>query len=153
MDRDDMAPHCVRTRLLALAIASLGAGALLPVNLAAEELQVGRYSSVRTVPAPGQADLLAVIVGVEFPAGITTVGAAVTHLLARSGYRLAEGTAVDPAQRGLLRLPLPAAHRTLGPLHLRTALETLAGPAFTVAEDPVHRLVAFDLCRGEAIHE
>ena len=150
-DRDHMAPHSVRTRLLSLAIASLAAGALLPSVSVAEEVQVGRYASVRPLPAPGQADLLAVIVMLEFPAGITTVGGAVTHLLERSGYRLAGGPAADPSQHGLLRLPLPAAHRALGPLPLRRALATLAGPAFALVEDPVHRLVAFELCRGDVV--
>jgi type IV pili sensor histidine kinase/response regulator len=32
---------------------------------------------------------------------------------------------------------------------LKRALETLAGPAFRLVEDPVHRLVAFERCEME----
>ena len=47
---------------------------------------------------------------------------------------------------GLFALPLPEVHRQLGPMSLQQALETLAGPAFQLVEDPVHRLVAFERC-------
>ena len=130
-----------------------GAGLVVPAALVADEVQIGRYASVQALPTPAQADLLAVIVSVTFPAEITTVGLAAQHLLERSGYRLAEGGAADPAQRNLLGLPLPAAHRALGPLRLRTALETLAGPAFVLVEDPVHRLVTFELCGDDDARE
>ena len=43
-------------------------------------------------------------------------------------------------------LPLPDAHRRLGPMPLRLALQTLAGPAWRLLEDPVYRLVAFERC-------
>ena len=33
---------------------------------------------------------------------------------------------------------------------LKPALEILAGPAFALVEDPIHRLVAFELCRDDA---
>jgi type IV pili sensor histidine kinase/response regulator len=46
----------------------------------------------------------------------------------------------------LLGFPLPEAHRSLGPMSLQHALETLAGPAFRLVEDPLHRLVSFERC-------
>ena len=146
IDCDFMACRFAGTRCAVLALPFLVAASLLPASVLAEEVQVGRYASVPAQPTLGQADLLAVLVTVEFPAEVSTVGKAVNHLLLRSGYRLAGGNAADPAQAGLLRLPLPAAHRALGPLHLRTALATLAGPAFVLVEDPVHRLVSFEVC-------
>jgi type IV pili sensor histidine kinase/response regulator len=40
-------------------------------------------------------------------------------------------------------LPLPAAHRQLGPLFLRDALLTLAGPAWDLTVDDVARQLCF----------
>jgi type IV pili sensor histidine kinase/response regulator len=48
----------------------------------------------------------------------------------------------------LFGLPLPEAHRALGPMPLRLALTTLAGPAFVLVEDSVHRLVSFERCEA-----
>jgi type IV pili sensor histidine kinase/response regulator len=48
----------------------------------------------------------------------------------------------------LFALPLPDAHRSLGPMPLQTALETLTGPAFRLVEDPVHRLLTFERCHS-----
>ena len=38
---------------------------------------------------------------------------------------------------------------------LREALETLAGPAFHLVQDPVHRLITFEQCavKQVAVHE
>ena len=74
------------------------------------------------------------------------MGEAVQHLLSGSGYRLAAETVADSARSGLLGFPLPEAHRSLGPMLLQDALETLAGPAFRLVEDPLHRLVSFERC-------
>ncbi len=46
----------------------------------------------------------------------------------------------------MFALPLPAVHRSLGPMTLRDALKTLAGPAFNLVQDPVHRLITFERC-------
>ena len=90
--------------------------------------------------------LLSAIVRVEFPGSVTRVGQAVEHLLQPSGYRLSPQQAAEPTRQSLLNLPLPEPHRMLGPMPLKTALETLAGPAFRLVEDPVHRLVSFERC-------
>jgi type IV pili sensor histidine kinase/response regulator len=116
----------------------------LPVS--AEELAVARYSTLRAVPTLAQRDPLADLVTTTFPASVTRVGEAIETVLAPSGYRLAGAQATDPGRAALLALPLPAVHRTLGPLPLRLALQTLAGPVFTVVEDPLHRLVSFERC-------
>jgi len=120
---------------------------LITFNVAcADEVQVGRYATMRAVPTPEQANLLSAMVRVQFPASVVSVGQAVEHLLQPSGYRLASESAADPFRRTLLNLPLPEPHRVLGPMPLQTALETLAGPAFRLVEDPVHRLVSFERC-------
>ncbi len=63
-----------------------------------------------------------------------------------SGYRLATEAAADPMRSDLLGFPLPEAHRSLGPMSLQDALETLGGSAFRLVEDPLHRLVSFERC-------
>ena len=126
---------------------ALALALLITVNGAfADEVQVGRYATVRAVPTLSQVHLLSAMVRVQFPASVVSVGQAVEHLLRPSGYRLASEIAADPLRRTLLNLPLPEPHRTLGPMPLQTALETLAGPAFRLVEDPVHRLVSFERC-------
>lgn len=125
----------LRWMVLPLAIAACGAQATEPV-------QVGRYSTLAPVPTVAQADPLASTVQVNFPAKVQSVGAAAEYLLSQSGYRLA---APSTAMRKLLAQPLPGSQRTLGPLSLTQALETLAGQPYTLRVDPVNRLVAFDL--------
>ena len=114
--------------------------------LYANEVQVGRYSALRAMPSAAQADLLSTIITVRIPERIQTVGEAVRYLLQRSGYRLADHHAVNSVTADLFGLILPAVHRNLGPITLRQALETLAGPSFRLAQDPVHRLISFELC-------
>ena len=126
---------------------SLALALLITFNVAcADEVQVGRYATVQAVPTSAQVHLLSAMVRVQFPASVVNVGQAVEHLLQPSGYRLASESAADPFRRTLLNLPLPEPHRVLGPMPLQTALETLAGPAFRLVEDPVHRLVSFEHC-------
>jgi len=117
-----------------------------PFGLVAREVQVGRYASVRAAPTEAQANLLSTLVTVEFPSQVSTVGEAVWHLLSGSGYRLVGETGADSARSDLLGFPLPEAHRSLGPMSLQDALETLGGPAFRLVEDPLHRLVSFESC-------
>ena len=114
--------------------------------VSAEEVQVGRYATVLAAPTLEQVNLLSAIVRVHFPPSVVSVGQAVEHLLRASGYRLASTAAADPSRRTLLNLPLPEPHRVLGPMPLQTTLETLAGPAYRLVEDPVHRLVSFERC-------
>jgi len=89
---------------------------------------VGRYASLIAAPTEAQTNLLSRIITVKFPSRVKTVGAATRHLLRGSGYRLAGESAADPARFDLLNFPLPTAHRSLGPMPLQDALETLGGP-------------------------
>lgn len=115
-------------------------------SVRADELAVARYSTVRAVPTVAQQDPLAASVRTTLPPSVVRVGDAIAALLARSGYRLADSQAAGPDRETLLSLPLPESHRDLGPMPLRLALTTLAGPAFVMVEDPVHRLVSFERC-------
>jgi type IV pili sensor histidine kinase/response regulator len=110
-----------------------------------QSVQIGRYSVVSATPTAAQDNILSVIVTVNMPAPIETVGDAIHHLLTPSGYSLARFDAQGPEVIQLLSLPLPDVHRTLGPMSLQDALLTLASPAFRLYTDPVHRLIAYDL--------
>ena len=115
-------------------------------QLLASEVQIGRYSALRALPTVAQADLLSATITARFPERTQTVGEAVRYLLQRSGYRLADHPVANSVTADLLELPLPAVHRNLGPISLQQALETLIGPVFRLVLDPVHRLIAFELC-------
>jgi type IV pili sensor histidine kinase/response regulator len=131
-------------RRLSSALAVLG---LVSSSVAsAAEVQVGRYATVSALPSRAQIQLLSAAINVAFPTSVVTVGQAVDHLLQPSGYRLSPRGTAAPIREALLNLPLPEPHRTLGPMPLKTALETLVGPAFRLVEDPVHRLVSFERC-------
>lgn len=100
----------------------------------------GRYTLVELVPEPEQRDLMQQVVEITIPPALdTTVGDAMRHVLQRSGYRLCDGSEAAT----LYALPLPAAHLRLGPLVLRDALLTLAGPAWDMAVDDTSRQVCF----------
>lgn len=107
--------------------------------------QAQGYAVVTPMATSEQRDLLGVVVSLKFPPGVATVGQAIALLLERSGYRLAYGNNTDPQLPVLLQLPLPQVHRSLGPIRLRDALQALAGNAWILVEDPVNRLVSFDL--------
>jgi len=139
----------------ATAICIAGICTVASVDLHASDIQTGRYSMLSAAPTQAQAELLATTVTVQLPARIQTIGEAVRYLLQRSGYRLAAAESTEPDTLALFALSLPAVHRHLGPMTLRDALETLAGPAFHLVQDPVHRLITFARCDPEpvATHE
>ena len=114
------------------------------------EVQVGRYSSVRPVPTESQKDVFLTILTVEFPNSIRTVGEAMNEVLSDQGLQLAPTISLSPELGVLLDLPLPKEHRKMGPMSLKSVLETLAGPVWRLVQDPVHRMVAFELCKKDA---
>ncbi|MCR9184758.1 MAG: hypothetical protein NXH81_05125 [Halieaceae bacterium] len=115
-------------------------------HASAQTLVVDRYTVLAATPTTAQEDLLGGINRILFPLEVVTVGDALAAALESSGYRLAVSAESDASREILMPLPLPDAHRTLGPVPLRLALQTLAGPAWHLLEDPVHRLVAFERC-------
>jgi conjugative transfer region protein (TIGR03748 family) len=133
----------------AIMICVAGICTVASVNLPASDIQVGRYSLFAAAPTEAQADPLQAIIKLQFPESVRTIGEAVRHLLQQSGYRLAGSEATGSASAYLMALPLPAVHQSLGPMPLKRALDTLAGPAFRLVEDPVHRLVTFERCEME----
>lgn len=99
-----------------------------------------RYTLVEQGPELAQRNLMRQVVDVSIPTGADrTVGDALRYVLIRSGFSLCE----TPEAARLYALPLPAAHLQLGPLPLRDALQTLAGPAWTLQVDSLARRVCF----------
>ncbi|MDH0096557.1 PilL N-terminal domain-containing protein [Pseudomonas sp. GD04158] len=103
-------------------------------------VRYGRYTLVELTPTADQQDLLLQVVDVSIPGTLSaSVRDALRHVLQRSGYQLCSGGDTD----ALGSLPLPAAHYHLGPLQLREALLTLAGPARTLHVDHSTRRICF----------
>ena len=100
----------------------------------------GRYTLVELEPTEAQRDLLLQVIEVSLPDTVqATVGDALNHVLRRSGYRLCSGPETD----ALDALPLPAAHYRIGPMALRDALLTIAGPARRLHVEEGARVVCF----------
>jgi type IV pili sensor histidine kinase/response regulator len=135
----------------AITICAAGLCTVASVNLQASDVQVGRYSLLSATPTQVQVELLETTMTIQFPERIQRVGEAVRYLLQRSGYRLASSESIGPETAALFALPLPAVHRTLGPMTLRAALETLAGSVFHLVQDPVHRLISFERCATDQL--
>lgn len=111
-----------------------------------DQVRSGRYTLTSTLPLLSQEDLMSQIIEVTIPGTLNpTVGDALKHALARSGYSL---TAPNTATEVLYSRPLPAAHYKLGPMKLRDTLQVLAGPAWRVQVDEVTRHVQFSLRSG-----
>lgn len=116
-----------------------------------DQMQVGRYTTVRAEPAAEVGEPLQVMARIHFPKQtVRTVGDAVRHVLLRTGWQLASD-GLSPQARHVLSLPLPESQRTLGPYRVRTILEVLLGSAWQWHEDPVQRTVWFTLAQGQAV--
>lgn len=103
----------------------------------------GRYTLVTLKPKLSQHNLLLQEIHVAMPAGAElTVGDGLRRVLQRSGYALCDES---PATELLFSLPLPAPHYQLGPVLLQDALQTLAGPVWTLQVDLLAREVCFGL--------
>ncbi|MFV3091282.1 PilL N-terminal domain-containing protein [Ectopseudomonas khazarica] len=147
--------HAIRSYRSCLLLAALVAGCATPPAPSPVPAEVtvpapgpeyvpvvryGRYTLVELTPTAAQQDLLVQVVDVSIPSTLhASVGDALRHVLQRSGYQLCSRGDTD----ALGSLPLPAAHYHLGPLQLRDALLTLAGPARTLHVDHATRSVCF----------
>jgi type IV pili sensor histidine kinase/response regulator len=103
-------------------------------------MRQGRYTLVELAPSSAQRDLLRQLVQTEIPASRNaTVGDALRQVLGRSGYRLCNSADLIALQS----LPLPASHHRMGPMMLRDALLTLAGPRWDLSVDDNTRQICF----------
>jgi conjugative transfer region protein (TIGR03748 family) len=105
-------------------------------------VRYARYTLVELAPMAAQRDLLLQTIDVSMPEDArATVGDGLRHVLKRSGYGLCQ---TAHAVIELYALPLPAAHLHLGPMTLRDALLTLAGPAWELHADDRARQICFE---------
>ena len=111
--------------------------------IASADTSMGRYLSVSYKPQSAQVDLLTQMIQVRFPQNVQTVGNAMSYLLQWSGYSLVPEDRQSHALKTTLSKPLPAVDRNFGPMTLKDALTTLAGPAFYLVQDPLNRMVDF----------
>ncbi|WP_454868432.1 PFGI-1 class ICE element type IV pilus protein PilL2 [Pseudomonas farris] len=115
--------------------------AAVPIEKHIPVQRYGRYTLVELAPESAQRNLLLQIVDINLPSARSlTVGEALRYVLLRSGYRLCDST---PQTAALFNLPLPAAHLSLGPIMLRDALQTLAGPAWALQTNERLRQICF----------
>ena len=122
--------------------------------IAADEVQVARYTTLASVPSEADSEPLAVVAKVHFPRpGVNTVGDAVRHLLLRTGYRLAGDDRLDEGARLLLSLSLPDNQRVLGPYRVDAMLGALVGKSFRLVADPASRVVTYVAAAGNAAND
>ena len=74
-----------------------------------------------------------------------TVLEGLLEILRGTGYRLASEEAADPEIGRLYAQPYPENQRAIGPQALHVVLERLAGPAWRLVDDPVNRLLSFEV--------
>lgn len=104
-------------------------------------VRYGRYTLVELGASAPQRDLLQQVIDIALPdVANPTVGDALHYVLLRTGY---QPCASDAEAAPLYALPLPAADLHLGPMTLRDALQTLAGPAWRLQVDETTRRVCF----------
>lgn len=111
---------------------------------APEVTRSGRYTLVNIKSTDAQRDPLSQLIAVTLPGQlVTSVRDGFRYLLFQSGYSLCGRYGADFA--ALLKRPLPAIQRKMGPVRLSEALQVVAGPAWRMSVDEVNREVCFVL--------
>ena len=113
-----------------------------PVSVANEMARTDRYTLVSIEARSDQALPLTTLTNVTLGRDIQTVGDAIHEVLKGSGYRWQSDGHNDSL---LNNLPLPAVVRRMGPVRLSAALQTLAGEAWILRMDNLHRVVWFEV--------
>lgn len=111
-------------------------------TFAKESARTDRYTLVSMEATSDQSRPLSTITSVSLGRDVDSVGDAINELLKGSGYRW---QSQDSADLLLNDLPLPAVVRTMGPIRLSDALETLAGEAWVLRTDNLNRVVWFEV--------
>ena len=93
---------------------------------------ISRYTTIDTTPEVRQSNPLLTVVSFSFPPTVETVGQAINYTIQQTGYTLAE----------MSNLP-ESVQRKFSYVTVQSALKTLAGDAFLLLVDPVHRVVTF----------
>ncbi|ELG5397528.1 TcpQ domain-containing protein [Salmonella enterica] len=109
-----------------------------------EVTRSGRYTLVSVKSADAQREPLNQLIDITMPGQlVNSVGDGFRYLLFQSGYSLCGHYGADFAE--LLKRPLPAVQRKIGPMRLSEALQVVAGPAWRMSVDEVNREVCFVL--------
>jgi type IV pili sensor histidine kinase/response regulator len=146
--------HHFRSRILPALFSSLVLSFALAPHAYAESTQLGRYLTVDNKPRVAQVDLLSQAFQVRFPASVQTIGDAMEYLLKQSGYSLVPEAKRSSELKIALSKPLPAVDRDFGPMKLKDGLATLAGPVFVLVNDPLNRMISFEISsRYAAIYQ
>lgn len=109
---------------------------------ASDMARTDRYTLVAMEAGSDQSRPLSAITHVSMGRDVSSVGDAIKELLKGSGYHWQSKGSGDLI---LNTLPLPSVARDLGPLRLSDALQTLAGEAWLLQTDNLHRVVWFEL--------
>ena len=122
---------------------------LLSLQLNADNItQIGRYASVKNQALSAQINPLKTVQQVHFPSTVQTIGQAVEHWLAYSGFHLAAKDKQSPSLQTVLKQPLPQVDRNLGPLTISDGLSVLVGQQlFILKHDDLLREVNFTLIK------
>ncbi|QBH97215.1 hypothetical protein EKN56_12900 [Limnobaculum zhutongyuii] len=104
-----------------------------------EAIRYGQYTLVSISPTEAQQYPIQQIISYSIPAQLNvSVAAAMQYVLKDTGYSLCSPN--DQASI-LLQHPLPAIHRSMGPIRLHQALAVLVGPAWEVKVNDTSRTV------------
>ena len=106
--------------------------------------QTDRYTTYRSGAAIEELNPLAVSTQLNFPPHLKTVQAAIDYALQRSGYSVDWHHSRD-AEQIFSQLKLPEVHRQLNLMTVHEVVQTLAGEAWQVSQDVVHRLLSIEL--------
>lgn len=114
-------------------------------NVFADDVAISRYLTVPIKPLISQEYLLQQHLQIKFPQSVLTIRQAIDYVLQFSGYRLVANSQMSQQAIVMLDQSLPTIDDTLDPMTLEQILTTLAGDAFAILVDPVHRLIGFKL--------
>ncbi len=110
-------------------------------------IKTDRYTVVQLAPSTALMEPLTAVVQLKFPGQVLTIQDAVNYVLDESGYGLIDKINWSPEMEIMLSRNLPVVQRDFSksPMSIMSVLEVLAGPAFNVVQDPLRRLVIFEL--------
>jgi conjugative transfer region protein (TIGR03748 family) len=107
-----------------------------------EVARTDRYTLTKIEATSDQQRPLMAITTLSFGKEVLTVGDAIKETLIGSGF---QWQSPDSQDQLLNSLPLPAVVRVMGPIRLAEALQTIAGEAWILRTDNLHRVVWFEM--------
>tara|TARA_R110002167_G_scaffold93474_7_gene250497 strand:- start:7311 stop:7892 length:582 start_codon:yes stop_codon:yes gene_type:complete len=117
-----------------------------PLKVSNNTTQSGRYQTVANQASLAQENPLLSIAQYKFPPSVNTIGQAINQILMNTGYQLASKEKLPETIKILLKKPLPASQRDIGPIRIADALNLLVGKQiYSLLIDPVHRLVNYKI--------